>query len=167
MKSFLIILVVGVLALSAGVLGGYVFHEKGVNSTMQQVLQSANCNSDVECVNSHFKSCAPAFWEISGDLGPVGGMISYRYEIIGAQNNGCLVTSKFTKNPNQALVGQEIRCEYDNVKDFATATQDTSRCSGALYDLMFSELQKPIEAVKQPDGSYKVEDTTPLGTFKN
>ena len=57
--------------------------------------------------------------------------------VVESESGGCLVKSRFLKNPNPDFLQKEMQCVYDNTKDFNTAAQDTSKCSGPLYDLMF------------------------------
>lgn len=89
-----------------------------------------------DCVATMFKECQPAKYTTSLDLGQMGGLVTYYYEIIGPSNNLCTVKSKFLQNPNPDWIGKEMTCEYDNSKDFETAVKDTSKCSGPLYDIM-------------------------------
>jgi len=88
------------------------------------------------CAAAKFKECFPAKYVASLDLGQLGGLVTYYYEIIGPSDNLCVVKSKFLKNPNPVWVGKEMTCQYDNAKDFETAIKDMSKCSGPLYDLM-------------------------------
>jgi len=94
------------------------------------------------CVEKRFKECKPTQYTITLDLGPLGGEVTYYYEIIGPSNNLCAVKSKFLKNPNPDWVGKEMTCQYDNSKDFEAAVSDfIGKCSGPLYDLMTEGMQ--------------------------
>ncbi len=88
------------------------------------------------CAATKFKECSPAKYAASLDLGQLGGLVTYYYEIIGPSDNLCSVKSKFLQNPNPDWVGKEMTCLYDNAKDFETAVKDMSKCSGPLYNLM-------------------------------
>jgi len=88
------------------------------------------------CFEVRFKECKPAKYIPSIDLGPLGGLVTYYYEIIGPEADFCTVKSRFIKNPNPDWVGKEMICEYDNSKDFEEAMQDISKCEGELYNLM-------------------------------
>jgi len=96
------------------------------------------------CIKEKFKECKPAKIATTIDFGPLGGEMSYYYEIIGPIGNLCEVKSKFLKNINPDWVGKEMICQYDNSKDFETATQDAiqnmsmSKCKGDLYELMIT-----------------------------
>lgn len=83
-----------------------------------------------------FRLCQPATTTYSIDLGELGGIVSYYYEIIGPEDGYCKVKSKYTKNPNPDWVNKEMTCLYDNSKDLDTAVTDMSRCTGELYTLM-------------------------------
>jgi len=88
------------------------------------------------CFEARFKECKPTKYIPSIDLGPLGGLVTYYYEIIGPDNGFCNVKSKFIKNPNLDWIGKEMICKYDNSKNFEEAIQDMSRCEGELYNLM-------------------------------
>ena len=176
-KIFLFIVIV-ILALGAGVFLGFMIPRSELEKSINQVSQNNNsqpetisvtvCGSGgygvseentakvTNCIQSNFKSCSPASWDLSLDLGPLGGVITYQYLIIGIQNNQCVVKSQFLKNPNPDFLAKEMICGYDNSLDFNTAVQDTSRCSGPLYDL----LNVGEEATFSTGGS--IQDTTEL-----
>lgn len=98
----------------------------------------------MNCIQEKFKECKPAKIATTIDFGPLGGEMSYYYEIIGPIDNLCEIKSKFLKNINPDWVGKEMICQYDNSKDFETATQDAiqnmsmSKCKGDLYELMIT-----------------------------
>jgi len=82
------------------------------------------------CFEARFKECKPAKYVPSLDLGPLGGLVTYYYEIIGPDDELCVVKSKFLKNPNPDWVGKEMICKYDNTKIFEEAIQDIKRMNG-------------------------------------
>ncbi|MBI3638600.1 hypothetical protein HY227_02550 [Candidatus Wolfebacteria bacterium] len=94
------------------------------------------------CFESKFKDCDPAKMIVSVDMGPLGGLMTYYYEIIGTSKSFCSVKSKFLKSLNPDWVGKEMICNYDNTKNFDVAVKDfIDKCSGSLYDLMTQGMQ--------------------------
>ena len=82
---------------------------------------------------SDFKQCRPGAMFTSGEI--LGA--AAHYQIIGPQNNRCVVKWQYSKNPNPKWVGKEMVCQFDNTKDFEMALQDFSSCQGPLYDLIY------------------------------
>jgi len=73
---------------------------------------------------------------VSIDLGELGGLITYYYEIFGYSDDSCVIKSKFLENPNPDWIDKEMICKYDNSKKFEDVILDTTNCQGELYILM-------------------------------
>ena len=86
------------------------------------------------CFEEQFANCQLAIVEIKSQ--ELSFSTSYQYEILGQKDGYCEVKLKSLTNSNQAWVGKEMICQYDNSKKFEEAVKDISRCSGELYKLM-------------------------------
>jgi len=131
-----IIIVIGTnsIPLDRGIEGETCTVEEAKNLVRTEILGEGTALEvceDEACFEERFMRCEPASIEQTLVEG-----LSYYYEIIGPEGDGCRVKSRFTANPNPAYVGPEMTCVYDNTAPFADAITDTSRCEGELYDLM-------------------------------
>jgi len=118
--GFLItILILGIL-FGAGYL---VFHFKDKISLVGKI-KIPDCKNDQACFEEKFQICEPAKFTPSIDLGALGGVITYDYEIIEPIENFCSIKMKFLKNPNPEWVRKEMICGFDNKKDFQISGQE-------------------------------------------
>lgn len=88
------------------------------------------------CFTPRFQACSPTKIRTDIDLGALGGIVGYEYEILGPQNNGCRVRSRFTSNPNPEYLNKDLFCVYNNHKPFSEAVQEVfpslDACNGDL-----------------------------------
>lgn len=94
------------------------------------------------CLTPRFQACSPTKIRTEIDLGAFGGIVGYEYEILGPQNNGCRVRSRFTANPNPEYLNKDLFCVYNNQKPFSEAVQEVlpglDACSGDLKPYLVS-----------------------------
>jgi hypothetical protein len=84
------------------------------------------------CFDQHFRACTPAVMATDVIVG------SYRDRIVGDGTGGCRVVSGFLDAGDPSLVGPEMTCDLDNSRPFMEAVQDTSRCTGPLYERLWA-----------------------------
>ena len=94
-----------------------------------------------DCFETKFKECKLAKYAAK-----VTDQLIYYYEILGPQDNLCIIKSKFLKNPNPDWENKEMICLYDNTKVFETASQEIhasinsaneiGSCQGEFYILL-------------------------------
>ncbi|MBU1204711.1 MAG: DNRLRE domain-containing protein [Nanoarchaeota archaeon] len=99
-----------------------------------------------QCFIEKFDECSPANYSVSIDLGPLGGLTTYYYEIIGHENELCKMKTKYLAVINPEWVGKEMICNYNNSKELTEASQEVfdsfnedeelGDCEGALYYLI-------------------------------
>lgn len=101
-----------------------------------------NENATSACLTPRFQACSPTKIRTEIDLGAFGGIVGYEYEILGPQNNGCRVRSRFTSNPNPDYLNKDLFCVYNNQKPFSEAVQEVlprlDACSGDLKPYLVS-----------------------------
>lgn len=94
------------------------------------------------CLTPRFQACSPTKVRAEIDLGVFGGIVGYEYEILGPQNNGCRVRSRYTSNPNPEYLNKDLFCVYNNQKPFSEAVQEVlpslDACSGDLKPYLIS-----------------------------
>lgn len=108
----------------------------------QSNTESVACDSE-SCFAPKFASCAPATLEAAAPIGAV------RYDIKGAQGDGCSMLFEYTDNPNPEWTGQSMTCVFDNKKaledavgevfDDLLAKSNSYSCSGPLVAILQSQ----------------------------
>ncbi len=137
------ILITILVLIFLGGLGYGVFYFKDKISLISK-QKIVDCKTDQGCFEENFRECKPAKFYPSLDLGILGGVVTYYYEIIEPVDRFCSIKTKFLKNPNPEWVNKEMICKYDNQKDFQTSVQETfnnikDMCEGPLKDIMLGE----------------------------
>jgi len=95
---------------------------------------TTDCAEGLVCFEERFAKCEPSTVTIR-----LMESLAYYYEIIGPKAGLCEVKSKFLANPNPAYLDKWMVCQYDNSKNFETATEEgIHTCKGPLYEQMFS-----------------------------
>ena len=157
-----VIVIVGIIVLGVGVWAGYNYwlkpgppeeeeaapsdfiEESKIPEAPEEIVDCGEIGPDnldptgerQSCFEAKFKECKLAKFIISIDLGPLGGLTSNYYEIIGPSDNLCAVKSKYLKVLNPEWVNKEMACRYDNSMEFEEAIKDMSNCQGELYNLI-------------------------------
>ncbi len=107
----------------------------------QEAAVSAPANASADAYASFqasFSACRPDEYLSSAVDGT-----EYYYRIIGPSEGYCEVVSMFTQNPDSSLVDVNMSCLFNNTLRFDNAVQDTSRCTGRLYNLMVGSPASP------------------------
>ncbi len=88
---------------------------------------------DMNCFDKKFSECMPAEFTRT-----FNEKITVYYRIIGFEEDGCEVLSRFEKNPNPNFTGKDMFCVYDMAETFDSSPQMLNRCSGPLADVIKS-----------------------------
>ncbi len=84
---------------------------------------------DRETFRARFRACEPADFITAPSYNA-----GYRYEILGPADGGCQVRGRYTRNPNDALVGPTMTCTWDNDQAFDKVLDKTEACEGPLRE---------------------------------
>ncbi|MEK7072298.1 MAG: hypothetical protein AAB969_01895 [Patescibacteria group bacterium] len=103
------------------------------------VTQTINCGSQ-DCFEQKFSKCEKATMKASA----VGA--EYYYEIIGQEQGGCKMLTRYNTNPNPAWVGKNMICLYNNLLKLEEANKQvlngvingSIKCEGELFQVLSS-----------------------------
>ncbi len=130
-----VLIVVGMVVLFGAIY--YLFFYSAPASPDKMTTDSAVLDKNTASIDDYpafedsFMACRPDEYTSSVIDGS-----EYYYRIIGPSDGLCMVESMFMQNPDSSLVDINMSCLYDNTLGFEDAIQDTSRCSGRLFNLM-------------------------------
>lgn len=76
-----------------------------------------NVCTDSKCFEAKFVACD------EGTYTADQGTAAISYDILGANDGGCLISVVYTKNPNEDWEGKSMTCTFDNTQKFQTTFQ--------------------------------------------
>ncbi|QIB66921.1 hypothetical protein [Kineobactrum salinum] len=94
---------------------------------LQGLAELSQSLVDRETFRERFRACEPANF-VAAPAYNAG----YRYEILGPADDGCRVRGRYTRSPNNALVGPTMICIWDNGQSFDAVVENTETCEGPL-----------------------------------
>jgi hypothetical protein len=114
----------------------------GVSASIGNILDCGNPNSEASgpCLAKNTEN----FIKYLGSCTPAKGTVYIGYEvfygfarnveIVGKQNNACVLKFSLAKSPDPAYLGKEMTCRLDSSKDYYSQVGGLDKCTGPLAD---------------------------------
>lgn len=104
----------------------------------EEVVVDPNLCTDSKCFEAKFVACE------GGNYTADQGAVAISYDILGANDGGCLVNVVYTKNSNKDWEGKSMTCTFDNTQsfqttfqaEFAAAMKGEGSCTGELATVL-------------------------------